>query len=838
LPIAKVLIVDDDRSLAELAQTALQRLDYQVMGIAPSGEAAIRLALETCPDLILMDIHLVGPLDGIQAAEAIRRQLDIPVVYVTAATDNETLARLGAAEPFGYLVKPFRREELGSTVRLALYKHDVERRLRHSQTQVRQLSQAMAQAQASIVITDLEGRITYVNPYFTAVTGYTAAEAQGQTPRLLKSGQTPAATYTALWRALHARQTWRGEFINRKKNGEIYYESAIISPILDENGAATHYVAVKEDITQRKRDEAELRRLNEELEAHVASRTLALSQRADELEALARLSHVLRRAHTLDEMQPLLLSNTIAAVKAASGAVLMVQGNNLVLTCLQGKTLGWPDQKAPLNINLNWRELSEQPILVLGRTEARTLGLPATGLNAVILELKGVLETYASMIALVTLKTTDLALGVLALALEQPPPLGEPEQRLLISIADIASNAFYRANLMDTLEQRVTARTQELTTLYNVASLIGKSIDLGAICGQALDYVMETLHVDGGMIHLLDEENGMLQAVAQRGLSTADLAMLAPLGLWEAALNAEEPILIHYLPGQTAPSQEADTSSANAPGFLAYIGTPVHAQGRSLGVVSIFGRTSPFSSLEALTLLAAVADQLGVAVVNASLRRQAEAAAVLSERQRLARELHDSVTQLLYSQVLFADAGQKYAQQGDLQQVNHYLERVSESTHQALKEMRLMIYELRPSALASVGLVGALQQRLETVEQRAGLAAYLQADPEIKLPIRLEAGLYRIAQEALNNALKHSGASEVNVALNQSADQVQLEIHDNGCGFDPNTVKPGVGLTSMRERAELFGGALALYSYPGEGTHITVTVPRPQPELAVRPLQA
>jgi sigma-B regulation protein RsbU (phosphoserine phosphatase) len=122
---------------------------------------------------------------------------------------------------------------------------------------LRQLSRAVEQSPASIVITDCAGDIEYVNPKFINVTGYTMAEVLGKNPRILKSGETSPEAYRELWRTLTAGEEWRGEFHNKKKNGELYWESASISPIRDLTGRVTHYVAVKEDITARKQNEAE-----------------------------------------------------------------------------------------------------------------------------------------------------------------------------------------------------------------------------------------------------------------------------------------------------------------------------------------------------------------------------------------------------------------------------------------------------------------------------------------------------------------------------------------------------------------------------------------------------
>ena len=131
--------------------------------------------------------------------------------------------------------------------------------------QLRQLSRAVEQSPATIVITDLDGRIEYVNPQFSKVTGYSFDEVLEENPRLLKSGHTTPAEYEILWETITNGREWHGEFHNRKKNGELYWESASISPIIDDNGVTTHYLAVKEDITARKQMENALQRRNSEL---------------------------------------------------------------------------------------------------------------------------------------------------------------------------------------------------------------------------------------------------------------------------------------------------------------------------------------------------------------------------------------------------------------------------------------------------------------------------------------------------------------------------------------------------------------------------------------------
>lgn len=213
---------------------------------------------------------------------------------------------------------------------------------------------------------------------------------------------------------------------------------------------------------------------------------------------------------------------------------------------------------------------------------------------------------------------------------------------------------------------------------------------------------------------------------------------------------------------------------------------------------------------------------------NERLRQQAAEMAILEERNRLARDLHDSVTQSLYSLTLFAEASQRLAKSGEINRANDYLTQVGDTSQQALKEMRLLVYELRPLMLEKVGLVGALQQRLDAVEGRAGVETRLLVDDQIELSPSVEEALYRIAQEALNNTLKHANASVVNIQLMIDDERVQLMIEDDGDGFDlaVDSHNGGIGLQSMHERAEKLGTRLQVNTAPANGTQIIVEFAR------------
>jgi signal transduction histidine kinase len=201
---------------------------------------------------------------------------------------------------------------------------------------------------------------------------------------------------------------------------------------------------------------------------------------------------------------------------------------------------------------------------------------------------------------------------------------------------------------------------------------------------------------------------------------------------------------------------------------------------------------------------------------------------IAAQRTQIAQDLHDSVTQSLYSANLFAEAGRETAEAGDVRGASHYFSRIGDTTQQALKEMRLFLYELRPPDVVEDGLVDALQKRLDTVEKRSGMEARLRLDGSTTFPEEIGDQFYRIAQEALNNVVKHAEADEVNVFLRADNGIMGLEIVDNGRGFDPEEADQagGMGLQTMRERAAQINGRFNIDTAPGQGTSIQVKIDR------------
>jgi len=209
-----------------------------------------------------------------------------------------------------------------------------------------------------------------------------------------------------------------------------------------------------------------------------------------------------------------------------------------------------------------------------------------------------------------------------------------------------------------------------------------------------------------------------------------------------------------------------------------------------------------------------------------ALEAQVKEKAVAAERSRLARELHDSVTQALYSVTLYAEAARLALSAEKQDVVAKNLRELHNMSREAMIEMRMLIFELHPPALEEEGLIAALQARLAAVESRARLQTEIHVQGERRLPLAVEEELFRIALEALNNVIKHANAQQVTVTLEFEGRGISMEIVDDGVGFDPVAARGsgGRGLLGIEERVQRIQGSFAIESAPGDGTTLRVTV--------------
>jgi two-component system cell cycle sensor histidine kinase/response regulator CckA len=249
-PCNSILIVEDEVIVIRDIRLQLERLGYQVAGETRTGEEALVLTRTLNPDLILMDIQLGGKMNGIETGRQIMEETGKPVVFLTAFACGDLFEAAKRLSPAGYILKPFEERELRIILEMAFYKQKMEYELRLK-------SQALSAAANSVVITDQDGNIEWANNAFSLCSGYPLTEAIGKKPgELLKSGQHPPEFYREMWQTISSGEVWNGEIINKRKDGTLNHERMTITPLHAPSGTITHYIAIKQDITQEKSLEA------------------------------------------------------------------------------------------------------------------------------------------------------------------------------------------------------------------------------------------------------------------------------------------------------------------------------------------------------------------------------------------------------------------------------------------------------------------------------------------------------------------------------------------------------------------------------------------------------
>jgi signal transduction histidine kinase len=440
--------------------------------------------------------------------------------------------------------------------------------------------------------------------------------------------------------------------------------------------------------------------------------------------------------------------------------------------------------------------------------------------------LEGEKGTPIGNAAVAPLTIRDQAIGSLVLLDKQKgrDNFSQNDLDLLQTFANQAATAIENARLFEA-EQR---RAEQFRVISEVGRHITSITSIDSVLQQVAELVQSAFDYDHVGIALIEDGFAAYKVGAGKLWETGEFEFQP------ARLKVGEEGLTGWVAGTGEPILVSDVRKdpryiwMEGSNTLSELTVPIRCQAEMIGVLDAQSNQPDAFDESDLTVLQSLADQAAIAIENARLYEQAQRLAVVEERQRLARELHDSVTQALYGVTLYAEATARQLASGQIHLAAEHLRELRDTAQEALREMRLLIFELRPSILETDGLVTALRTRLESVEERAGLGTQFQMVGETSLLPEIEEGLYRIAQEALNNALKHANAHNVSVRLDRGDHTVVLEIVDDGIGFDTDAAveSGGLGLNGMEERTSQMGGTLVVNSRPGEGTSVRVEVPQ------------
>jgi signal transduction histidine kinase len=299
--------------------------------------------------------------------------------------------------------------------------------------------------------------------------------------------------------------------------------------------------------------------------------------------------------------------------------------------------------------------------------------------------------------------------------------------------------------------------------------------------------------------------------------------------LWENILSPN-PTIIEDIHGTSELAKNLHDTVGTATdsamqGVHSWMGVPLLLKDRCVGLIALTHIDADFFTSHHYSLVQAIANQAAVAIENARLYESAQQLAAVEERQKLARELHDSVSQALYGIALGAKTARTQLDRDPIRAVEP-VDYVLQLAEAGLAEMRALIFELRPESLEIEGLVAAIEKQVAATTARYGIKVSGEFESEPDLSLGDKEVFYRVAQEALHNVVKHARATEATIRLHNNGGVV-LEVSDNGIGFNSGDSFPGhMGLISMSERAANIGARINVESQPGKGTTIRLTLPR------------
>ena len=542
------------------------------------------------------------------------------------------------------------------------------------------------------------------------------------------------------------------------------------------------------------------------------------SSRAERLAVVNRIASAASATLHLDDLMEAVHREIVPTFRADAFFIALYdeEANELDFCFRVDEETRMPPERIPLGDGLTSIVVAERRPLVIRDEEERDRLLASP-------HLFGTMKRAASWLGAPML-VGERVIGAISVQSYHPYAWGEEDQLLLFTIADQVAMALDNARLFAEAEQRM----QELEALYRAAEELYGHLSLEDLLKTLVDVAVEILQADRCSLMTWDVQRQRLVARATRGFSPETAPWMSYAAERESVgqvMASGEAIIIE----DTREEARVGSGATEPEGTCCFMHVPIKIGGQVFGVFNVdYLEPRAFGKRE-LRLFTALAHHAALAIESAQLYEQAQELAVVEERQRLARDLHDAVTQTLFSAGLIAEVLPRLWERNPDEGRRRLVE-VRELTRGALAEMRALLLELRPSALVEADMGELLRQLAEATTGRARVRVGVKIEGKCVLLPDVKVALYRIAQEALNNVAKHAGAREAMVDLRCSPQDVEtrdgtveLRVKDDGRGFKSESISPdSLGLGIMRERAEAIGATLIVNSEVGRGTEVVV----------------
>jgi signal transduction histidine kinase len=631
-----------------------------------------------------------------------------------------------------------------------------------------------------------------------------------------------AAQLSAMCQQALAGEPVHHEAARVETAGSVSYWDVLLSPTV-EDAEVTGMLAVTTEATD-----------------HVQSYHGLERRVQDRTHELATLLEVARNMASTLELQPLLgliLDQLRAVVPYDGASVFTLDGEILTLVAYRGPipesdAMGYRFLLAQTGANRSVVE-GRSPIII---PDVRADSPLALSFQEAAGPSLATTFSYVSSWLGVPLLHKEQVIGMLSLDHGQANYYTARHAQLALAFAGHVAVALANARLYEAEQERrlETERRRAVAEgLRDILTVLNSNRSLDEILAYIVAQAGRLLGTEAGAIYRLDAKTGKFIVQASQGLPeqyVQEMQIPTGQGAVGMAVQQRRPVVVNRMADLVPPDFMDDPVRRTHVEWLVHrfesvIAVPLVIKDEIYGgIVLYFGYKRDLARDE-VELVVAFSDQAALAIENARLRNQAEQAAVTAERSRLARDLHDAVTQTLFSASLIADVLPRLWERQPAEGLRR-LEELRQLTRGALAEMRALLLELRPSALTEASLGDLLRQLAEAMTGRARIPVQVTLEGQGTLPPDAQIVFYRIAQEALNNIAKHSGATQAALRLRFEAGSVELCVIDDGQGFDLAPVSPDhLGLGIMRERAATIGATLNVASRPGDGTQVTIHWP-------------
>jgi PAS domain S-box-containing protein len=581
---------------------------------------------------------------------------------------------------------------------------------------------------------------------------------------------------------------------------------------------------------EHKRSQQELQHAYQTLEQRVEERTRELS-------TLLQIGQNIVSTLELGPLLGVILDQLGAVVSYSGASIRILEQGSVQIVAYRGPIsqaealrIRYPLHTAPLD-----REVVEHQVPVIvpdtrGETPSGRLFRDSVGD-----ELDTTYAYTRSWIGL-PLVVRGRVIGLLTLDHSESDYYSVPHARLAMAFANQSAIAIENAQLYREEQARLKESEQRRQVAEGLRDIIAV-LNSGRPRAEALNRIVaqanRMLGSNASVLHHVDYAAQFVDIEARCGLPS-ELDDIDGFPLYSSSADERildrEPVMVSDFQAHT-PSAKRESGidrrvvrwrNVTNQHYRSWLAVPLVVENQVYGSLAFYYRQPrPFRQDE-VDLGLTLADQAALAIENAHLRAQAEQAAVAAERNRLARDLHDAVTQTLFSASLIAEVLPRIWERKPEEGLRRLAE-LRELTRGALAEMRTLLLELRPSVLVEANMGDLLRQLCESVTGRARLPVEVEIGGLCDVPAEAKVALYRIAQEALHNAAKHARASQVWLCLSCTAGRVTLSVRDDGCGFDlANVPADHFGLSNMRERAQAIGATLTVESAVGAGTRVKV----------------